>query len=115
MAVAAIYNVPSTQPEFDSWAFAHAAHHRDIIRRLYELGAVSGGVLVEYVLDPLNPTDMGAWLYHHQVMHNQMENVLGISGYNLLSADFTSQNELTGWVWLNAQIHYQAGNILGLG
>lgn len=115
MAVAAIYNVPGAQSEFEQWAFAHMAHHRDIIRYLYELGAATGGSLDEFSLDPLNPREAGVWLYQHQVMHDQMEAILGIQGYNLLAVDFTNQNELTGWIWLNAQIHYQAGNILGLG
>lgn len=115
MALAALYNVPSDQHQFDSWAFAHAAHHRDIIRRLYELSAATPGTLDEYVLDPLNPHDMGVWLYQHQVMHAQMDRVVGVAGYNLLDADFTDQNQLVGWIWIHGQEHYEVGNILGLG
>jgi hypothetical protein len=111
-AVAAIYNVPSTQNEFDSWAFAHAAHHNDIIRTLYNL---VGATLDQYVLDPFNPNEPGVWLYQHQVMHQQMDVLLGISGYDLLEANFQDVNERAGWIWLNADEHKQASNVLGIG
>jgi hypothetical protein len=111
-AVAALFNVPSTQTEFDAWAFAHAAHHRDIIRSIYNL---SGVVLDEYVLDPLNPNDTNTWLYQHQLMHSQMDPILGIAGYDLLDVDFKNREELSGWIWLNSQEHYQAANTLAIG
>lgn len=111
-AIAAIYNVPGHRDDLFSWSFAHAAHHRDIIRRIYELTSTR---LDEFVLDPFNPNDTGVWLYQHQQMHQQMDGILGISGYNLLEANFKDQNELAGWIWLNADEHYQASNILGLG
>lgn len=114
-AVAAIYNVPSTKDELDAWSFAHAAHHNDIIRRLLELGVAKGGSLDQYVLDPFNPKEPGVWLYQHQVMHQQMDPLLGIDGFDLLDADFSSQDNFAGWVWLNAQEHFQAANILGIG
>lgn len=111
-AIAAIYNVPGRRDDLLSWSFAHAAHHHDIVRRIYEL---AGTRLDEFVLDPFNPDRPGVWLYQHQQMHRQMDSILGISSYNLLEADFKDQNELAGWIWLNADEHYQAANILGLG
>jgi len=111
-SLAAIFNVPSTRSEFDAWGFAHAAHHRDINRKIFELG---GGSLIEFVLDPINPDDTGAWLYQHQAMHAQMDAALGIEGYDLLEANFKDPNELSGWIWLHAQEHYQAAGLLGIG
>lgn len=111
-AVAALYNVPQSQTDFDQWAFAHAAHHRDIIRLIEQLG---GPHLDEYVLDPLDPQNMGVWLYQHQFMHSQMDAALGISGFDLLDVDVTNPSEFAGWVWLNGQEHYQVANLLGIG
>lgn len=111
-AVAALFNVPSSPPEFNQWSFAHAAHHRDIIRAIYQR---VGLVLDEFVLDPLNVNDMGAWLYQHQLMHQQMDPILGIGGYDLLDVEFKDQQQLAGWIWLNSQEHYQAANTLGIG
>lgn len=111
-AVAAIFNVPSTEDELNSWAFAHAAHHTDIIRRIMEL---TGTQLDGYVLDPFNKNEPGVWIYQHQLMHSQMDPILGIAGYDLLDVDISNYNEFAGWIWLNAQEHYQASNILNLG
>lgn len=110
MALAALYNIPATEPEFMSWAFAHAAHHRDIIRAIYQNTGVS---LQEFVLDPFDPKNPQTWLYQHQIMHKDMDAVLGISGYDLLDVDFQNRDNFAGWVWLNADEHRQAA--LGLG
>lgn len=111
-AIAALYNVPSNRAELDQWAFAHAAHHRDINRRIYQS---TGLALVESILDPINPEDIGVWLYQHQFMHDQFEPVLGIAGYDLLEVDWKNQEELAGWILLNASVHIQAADILGIG
>lgn len=111
-AVAGIYNVPSTRPELDTWAFQHAAHHRDINRRIFELLGIT---IPEYVLDPLNPDDSALWTYQHQAVHTFQDAILGISGYNLLALDWNDRPLLEGWIYLNGQEHYQAANLLGIG
>ena len=92
-AVAALYNVPSTLGELDTWSFAHAAHHHDIVRTIYQK---SGKRLDEYVLDPFDPVNPHNWLYQHQLMHNQMDAILLISGFDLLDVDMTNPNEFSG-------------------
>lgn len=111
-AVAALFNVPSTRDELNTWAFAHAAHHRDINRVIYELAGVQ---LVEYPLDPIDTHDSGVWTYQHQVMHQQFEPLLGIAGFDLLDVDLNNRSEFSGWIWLNAQSHYQAAALLNMG
>lgn len=109
MALASLYNVPSTDNERSQWAFAHMAHHRDINRKIYELLAIA---LPEFILDPINPADMGSWEYQHQEMHNNQDSILGIAGFDLSELDWTNQNELAGWIYLNALEHKQASDIL---
>ena len=111
-AIAALFNVPSTTNELNDWAFAHAAHHRDINRTVQML---TGKELPEYILDPINPKDMGVWLYQHQDLHFQTDNVLGIAANDLLDVDWEDRNQLAGWIFLNSNEHYQAANILGIG
>ena len=111
-AIAALYNVPSNTPEFEQWAFANMAHHRDIARVIYQLSAIT---LTEFSLDPFNPADPGVWLYQHQLMHQNQNAVLGIDGYDLLDVDFTDQQQLAGWVYLHSSEHLQAANILRIG
>lgn len=90
----------------------HMAHHRDIIRKIYELAGIA---LVEYLLDPFDPKNLGAWDYQHQIMHQQMDSLLGIAGFNLLGVDWQNQELLAAWILLNATEHNQAADILRIG
>ena len=112
MSLAAIANVPSTLEELNAWSFAHMAHHRDIIARIYQL---QGLVLPEYSLDPIDPLNPTVWEYSHQAMHNDQNTVLGIQGNDLSSINWQDENELAAWIFLNFNEHYQAGAILELG
>lgn len=109
MSLAAIFNVPTNRDDLNTWATSHAAHHRDIIRRIYEIGNIA---LPEYVLEPIDPNNMVTWAQQHQIMHQQMDALLGIKGYNLLNANFKDVNALTNWIQLNANEHYQADELL---
>lgn len=111
-AIAALFNVPSTEAELASWSFAHAAHHTDIIRVIYQ---TTGKQLDSFVLDPFDINNPQVWLYQHQLVHNQQNAILQISGNDLLDVDFKEHNELAGWIFLNSSEHFQAANILGIG
>lgn len=111
-AVASLYNVPTDDAERVAWSFAHMAHHRDINRAIYELVKIA---LPEYLIDPININDTGNWQYLHQLMHFNQDALLGISGYDLLEVDWKDLGSLQGWIYLNAQEHYQAAQILGIG
>lgn len=110
--LADLYNVPVTDQERAQWSFAHAAHHRDINRRIYELIKVA---LPEYILDPIDPSNSGAWEYLHQITHDNENQILGIQGQDLTGIDWKDQNLLAGWIFLNSSEHYQASNILEIG
>ena len=110
--LANLYNVPSTDEQRAQWSFSHMAHHRDINARIYLLVKIA---LPEYILDPVNPDDVGDWEYQHQLMHDNQNQILGISGQDLTGIDWKDQNLLTGWLFLNASEHYQASAILEIG
>lgn len=115
MSIAALYNIPVSPDQLAVWSFANATHHADIVRLIFQ---ANGRVLDAYVLDPFdpqNPAGMQAWVYQHQVMHQQMDAVLGISGYDLTDVDFTNQGSLAGWIQSHASEHVQAAKILGVG
>ena len=111
-AIAALFNVPQTPEELNEWACAHAQHHREIIASIQTSKGVQ---LVQYPLDPIPVNDLGAWVYQHQQMHNQYEAILGIAGYDLTDVNLQDRGQLEGWVFLNANSHLQAANILGIG
>lgn len=111
-AIAALANVPSTTAEREMWAFAHAAHHTDIIRVIYQVVKIA---LPSYILDPFDPRDISVWADQHQQMHNDMDQILGISPFNLDDIDWSDQRTLGGWIFNNFSEHYQAANILEIG
>ncbi len=110
--LAGIFNVPTTDEERAQWAFTHAAHHRDINARIYLLIKVA---LPEYILDPVNPDNAGEWEYQHQLMHDDQNTILGIQGQDLTGINWKDQNLLAAWIWLNANEHVQASDILEIG
>ncbi len=115
MSLAGLYNIPVTQDQLAQWSFVNAAAHADVIRLVFQ---ITGQQLDSFVLDPFDPQDpstMELWLYQHQTMHQQMDAILGIQGYDLLDVDFTNQGLLAGWIASHANEHVQAGQILGLG
>jgi len=113
MSLATLY-VPPTPESLSLWSFAHEASHRDIVRRIYE---VYGTNLSSFVLDPFDPSDeveMTAWLNTHQQMHREMDQSLGISGFDLLGVDWSERSSLQAWTILHASEHAAAGSILGV-
>ena len=112
MSVPTLYQNPHTPEEMAVWSFAHQAHHRDIARLVFE---VYGTRLDEFVLDPFDPRDEEGWLITHQIMHGQMDEVLGISGYVLSSVDWNDPDQLKMWLTHHGSEHFQAGTILNIG
>ena len=110
--IATIYEVPETEEHLALWATVHAAHHRLINAKIYELGGVS---LPEYVLDPINPANTGPWEDQHQVLHQLMDAALGIAGFDLTGVDFRNRDALTGWITQNAIEHTLAADLLEIG
>jgi hypothetical protein len=110
--IANLYNVPSTDEERASWSFSHMAHHRDINARIYLLVKIA---LPEYIIDPVNPDDPGDWEYQHQLMHDNQNAILGITGQDLTGVDWKNQNLLAAWIFLNGNEHFQASAILEIG
>ena len=110
--LASLANVPSTDEERSQWAFAHMAHHRDINFKIYNLIKVA---LPEYSLDPIDPNDTSTWEYQHQLMHDNQNQVLGITGQDLTGIDWKNPQMLEAWVFLNSNEHFQASETLEIG
>ena len=112
MTVPALYQNPRTSEEMAVWSFSHQAHHRDIARLVFE---VYGTRLDEFVLDPFDPREEESWLVAHQIMHNQMDAVLGIPGFVLSNVDWNDPDQLRMWLSRHGNEHYIAGTILNIG
>ena len=112
MAVAEFAQAPEDAADLQRWSFAHASHHVDIIRVVSEQ---FGKRLDNWILDPFDPNDVTAWIYFHQVMHNQFNQVLNLQGQDLTDLDWSNIDNVTDWVYTNSNEHQQAAAILGIG
>lgn len=71
--------------------------------------------LAQYQLSPINTDDFGMWLYQHQTMHSQINQVLGLTGYNLLDLDWEDPEQFQDWLNQNADEHIRICSALGIG
>lgn len=112
MGVADIANVPGDDANsLYTWSFAHMAHHRDVNRVILQQHGVQ---IPEFELDPIDPKDMGVFLYQHQLMHNAANAVLQVSGNDLLDVDWKNVTERTSWIFLNQNEHLQWTKLLNV-
>jgi hypothetical protein len=111
VAIANLFNLPTVPRELEDWTFVHMVHHRDVNEQIFLLTGIR---LDEFVLDPLNPNDPGQWEYQHQAMHQAVNSVLGISGFDLSDVDFLHTDKLAGFILQNATEHRQWADILGV-
>jgi len=113
MSLPFLYSQPRTPEDWQSWAFNHAANHYDWIPAAGAVKKVFG--FQQFVLSPIDPDDLGMWLYNHQVAHDQINAALGTTGYNLLEMDWRDEDQFAMWLRLNATEHQRISAALGVG
>lgn len=111
MALATLYNVPSSANELNVFSFSNQNEHVKIAAAFQLQVSVT---TPQFVLDPIPLNDMGVWLQQHQVLHNIMNGLLGTNSNDLTDVNFRDPSQLSEWIWLHAQEHYQAADILRL-
>ena len=70
--------------------------------------------LDQYQLSPVDPANLGFWLYTHSLMHSQINLVLGRSGLNLLTYDFQDPDQFQEFLQANGDEHVQINSLLGI-
>ena len=87
-------------------------HHRDVDQRLFELFNVN---LEEFPLDPFQPKDMSrTWGLQHQIMHNNVNALLGVAGNDLTEVNWDDEGQRSAWIFLDFAEHQQWADILGV-
>lgn len=71
--------------------------------------------LTQFILDPMDPDNLGMWFYQHQEMHNQVNALLATTGYDLLSYDWDDPDEFAEWLRLNGDEHTRINAALNIG
>lgn len=112
MSLPFLYSVPSDADSWKAWSFNHAANHYDMV---FAVQQQKNQNLAQYLLDPIDPDNIGMWLYNHQVMHNQVNAALGTQGFNLLGLDWQDPEQFQNWLNLNATEHQQICSKLNIG
>lgn len=113
MSLPYIYSRPENEDDWKSWAFNHAANHYDWIPAVQIKKNIIG--LQQFILSPVDPDELGMWLYNHQVAHDQVNQALGTTGYNLLALDWKDPDEFAMWLRLNGDEHTRISAALGIG
>ena len=110
MSVADLYNIPATDDEMAKWSRLHAVQHR--LTNVAVL-AQAGVAVPDYILDPVDLSDPQNFLNQHQQMHNFVDLIYGISGYDLSEVNWDDPGQRAGWIYLNAQLHVQEAQATG--
>lgn len=71
--------------------------------------------LDQFQLSPIDTNGFGLWLYRHSIMHNQINLILGTTGYNLLDLDWEDQEQFQDWLNQNGEEHQRICSALGIG
>lgn len=109
--IANLFNIPDDQATWNEYTFSLQGVIRDINRRIYEVDRVA---LPEYLVDPLNQSEPSSQLYGLQIMVNNINAVLGLSGYDYIDVDFQKPGQAASWTWLLANNLRQAAKIVGV-
>jgi hypothetical protein len=108
-----LYSQPRSEDDWQSWSFNHAANHYDWIPAAQRLKNVTG--FGQFILSPVDPSDLGMWLYNHQVAHDQINAAIGTKGYNLLALDWKDPDQFAEWLRMNGDEHVRISAALGVG
>ena len=71
--------------------------------------------LTQFQLSPVDPQNLGMWLYNHATMHDQINAILGRTGLNLLTYDFTDPDQFQEFLQANGSEHVDICSMLGIG
>lgn len=112
MGLPLLFAAPTDADSWQSWGFNHAANHLDWIKAVQDQKSQN---LTEFLLNPLDPNNLGFWLYQHQISHNQVNQALGTQGYNLLELDWQDEDQFAEWLNQNGEEHQRISAALGIG
>lgn len=107
--LAALLNVPRSEPEWLRFSFNHWDDHQQIVQAIRTQRNVS---LQLYPIEPMPPSDMPGWLLRHAQLHIDMNGTLGLPGADLTQLDLKDEASVQAWIWQNFQEHQNARALL---
>lgn len=100
-----LYNTPYDEGSLLEWGSIHQKDHFAIASEI--MRKMSGTTVLLMPIDPVPlQLDMLTWAMTHQFMHNEMDNAVGVAGFNLTSVNFAQRDQLLIWINLHASEHF---------
>jgi hypothetical protein len=100
-----LYNTPYDEGSLLEWSSVHQKDHFGIASQIMQ--KFSGTTVLLMPIDPVPlQLDMLTWAMNHQFMHNEMDNVVGVAGFDLSSVNFMQREQLLIWINLHAMEHF---------
>ena len=101
-----LYNTPHDEGSLFEWASIHQKDHFAIAAEIQR--KLSGTTVILMPIDPIPlQADMLTWAMNHQLMHSEMDDAVGVAGFDLTAVNFSQRQELEIWIQLHAAEHYE--------
>lgn len=103
--------VPETGDDWQAWGQNHFINHQDLSAALYQQKTVVNTV---YPIAFINKDNLDQWLYWHATMHNELNQTLGLQGFDLLDFNPDDPGETEQWIQENLDEHLRLCTALGV-
>lgn len=107
--LAVLLNVPRSPADWSEFSFHNYLEHQDIAAQLQAKKSVT---VLGQVIDPIDFGDFQNWAERHDLLHTQINNVLGTTNYDFGFLDPNDERDVVGWIWLHALQHRDWATIL---
>ena len=110
--VAPLFDVPfDSKSEWQVFMLEHALQHGDIYAGIVAKGK---NMTIFPLIDATEPNDHD-WLNNHQLEHQEIYDILGLSGLpDLSSADLSKQDQWQTWHDQHRDVHSLINSVLGI-
>lgn len=106
-----LYNTPFDDGSLLAWGAQHQQEHFLLAWQIWQ--KFSGTSVAVQPIDPVPVRlDMLTWTMNHQMMHNEVNSVLGTSGYDLSGVNFANREMLLVWMNEHANEHFKLSLVL---
>lgn len=95
MTLASLANSPTDAQSMNEWTFAHS----DLCLRTIDYLNAKGSAIVMEQMDPVALFDVQNFTLRVQDVHNSINGVLGISGFDLLDLNINDPNSVRSWTF----------------
>lgn len=109
--LARLLNVPQNNDDWEAYFYDNRNQVTEIRQAILKQFNVN---LTEYILYPVQRTDLQAFLLNNAQSHTDFNAVLGLQGADLLNVDFNDKEQLEAWIYISYQELYDASTALNI-